>query len=254
MARINLLPWRAERRKQREREFYMMLLATAVAAVFIFFCASWWMSQRIDNQGERNAYLEKEIKKLDEQIETIKNLERVRSQLLARKEIIEDLQSNRSQMVHLFDQMSKTVPEGLRLTSLTQTGDKLTFEGVAESSTRVATYMRSLEASPQLGRADLAKIESREGEKGVDSKMPYVFQLSVTTKKNTESNQTAAVEGEAAAAETPADGAANKPVDLGAQLESASTKLMAKPDATGKSPATEAKPAPETAPTKEKKP
>lgn len=255
MARINLLPWRAERRKQREREFYMMLLATAVAAVFIFFCASWWMGQRIDNQGERNAYLEKEITKLDEQIETIKNLERVRSQLLARKEIIEDLQSNRSQMVHLFDQMSKTVPEGLRLTSVSQAGDKLTFEGVAESSTRVATYMKSLEASPQLGRADLAKIESREGEKGVDTKMPYLFQLSVTTKKNTETDQavTAGTEGDAAAAATPADGAAAKPVDLGAQLESASTQLMAKPDAAGQ-PVPDAKPAPETAPNKEKKP
>lgn len=254
MARINLLPWRAERRKQREREFYMMLLATAVAAVFLFLCASWWMGQRIDNQGERNTYLEKEIKKLDEQIETIKNLERVRSQLLARKEIIEDLQSNRSQMVHLFDQMSKTVPDGLRLTSLTQAGDKLTFEGVAESSTRVATYMRALEASPQLGRADLAKIESREGEKGVDPKMPYVFQLSVTTKKNTETAPAGADGVAQGTAGTSADGDdPKKPADLGAQLESAATQLTNKPDAASK-PAAGTKPAPEAAPDKEKKP
>ncbi|MGB0135086.1 PilN domain-containing protein, partial [Dokdonella sp.] len=242
MARINLLPWRAERRKQREREFYMMLLATAVVAVFLFLCASWWMGQRIDNQGQRNTYLEKQIKQLDEQIETIKNLERVRSQLLARKEIIEDLQSNRSQMVHLFDQMSKTVPEGLRLTSLKQAGDKLTLEGVAESSTRVATYMRSLEASPQLGRADLAKIESREGEAGVDPKMPYVFSLAVTTKKNAEAEQEGATDGDTPDAAATDEADAAKPVDLGAQLESAATQLTAKPDPADKA-AAEAKPA-----------
>ena len=166
MARINLLPWRAERRKQREREFYMMLAATAVSAVLVFMCASYWMGMRIDNQNERNSYLEQQIKLLEKDIEKIQNLEKVRSQLLARKEIIEDLQSNRSQMVHLFDQMSKSIPDGTRLTSLKQNGDRLTLEGVAESSTRVATYMRALENSPYLGKADLAKIESKEGAPG----------------------------------------------------------------------------------------
>ena len=131
MARINLLPWRAERRKQREREFYMMLAATAVSAVLVFMCASYWMGMRIDNQNERNTYLEQQIKLLEKDIEKIQNLEKVRSQLLARKEIIEDLQSNRSQMVHLFDQMSKSIPDGARLTSLKQNGDRLTLEGVA---------------------------------------------------------------------------------------------------------------------------
>ena len=238
MARINLLPWRAERRKQREREFYMMLVATAVAAVFVFFCASYWMGMRIDNQNQRNTYLAQQIKLLEKDIETIKNLEKVRSQLLARKEIIEDLQSNRSQMVHLFDQLSKTIPEGTRLTSLKQAGDKLTLEGVAESSTRVATYMRSLENSPFLGRADLAKIESKESAPGADAKMPYVFSLSVTTKKTTEAEATPAI-----ADGTPpgANADAAKPADLGAQLNDAASKLTAKP-------------APEQAPAEEKKP
>lgn len=228
MARINLLPWRAERRKQREREFYMMLVATAVAAVLVFFCASYWMSMRIDNQTERNNYLDAQIKLLDKDIETIKNLEKVRSQLLARKEIIEDLQSNRSQMVHLFDQLSRSIPDGTRLTSLKQAGDKLTLEGVAESSTRVATYMRSLENSPYLGKADLARIESKEGTAGVDPKMPYVFSLSVTTKKTTEAQADAPPgDGNLTADEAaPADKA--KPADLGAQLNNAATELASK--------------------------
>jgi type IV pilus assembly protein PilN len=239
MARINLLPWRAERRKQREREFYMMLAATAASAVLVVFCASYWMGMRIDNQNERNVYLDQQIKLLDKDIETIKNLEKVRSQLLARKEIIEDLQSNRSQMVHLFDQLSRTIPEGTRLTSLKQSGDSLTLEGVAESSTRVATYMRSLENSPYLGKADLAKIESKEGSPGVDPKMPYVFSLSVTTKKTTEAETAASATKAASVDGASAPGA--KPADLGAQLNDAAAKLTNKP-ASATAPAEEKKP------------
>ena len=243
MARINLLPWRAERRKQREREFYMMLGATAVSAVLVFMCASYWMGMRIDNQNERNSYLDQQIKLLEKDIEKIQNLEKVRSQLLARKEIIEDLQSNRSQMVHLFDQLSKSIPDGTRLTSLKQNGDKLTLEGVAESSTRVATYMRALENSPYLGKADLAKIESKEGAPGADAKMPYVFSLTVTTKKTAEAE--AQTSGAGTAASSAANGsdkaAAEKPADLGEQLNNAASKLTSKPPA-------------EQAPAEEKKP
>lgn len=228
MARINLLPWRTERRKQREREFYMMLGATAVASALVVFCASYWMGMRVDNQNERNTYLSGQIKLLDKDIETIKNLEKVRSQLLARKEIIEDLQSNRSQMVHLFDQLSRSIPDGTRLTSLKQAADRLTLEGVAESSTRVATYMRSLENSPFLGKADLAKIESKEGTQGVDPKMPYDFSLSVTTKKTTEAQTDAALANKNAPAESAATENTAKPADLGAQLDNAATKLTSK--------------------------
>ncbi len=227
MARINLLPWRAERRKQREREFYMMLGASALAAVLVFLAASYWMGQRIDNQNARNLYLEKEIKDLDEKIDRIKDLEKTRAQLLARKQIIEDLQSNRSQMVHLFDQLARTIPNGSRLTSLKQANDVLTLEGLAESSTRVATYMRNMEDSPQFGRADLAKIESQEGKPGVDRKMPYVFALSVKTRK---ADDEQADGNELPIPQAPDAAAAPKPAaDLGAQLEDAAGKLTAKP-------------------------
>jgi type IV pilus assembly protein PilN len=230
MARINLLPWRAERRKQREREFYMMLAASAVAAVLVVLGAAYWMGERIDNQTARNTYLEKQIKDLDQQIEKIKDLEKTRSQLLARKQIIEDLQSNRSQMVHLFDQLAKTIPEGARLTSLKQAGDTLTLEGVAESSTRVATYMRSIEGSQQFGRADLAKIESKEGAPGADRKMPYVFSLSVKLRKaDDQKNEMPVPNGAAEAATAEVSVTAAKPADPGGQLNDATGKLATKP-------------------------
>jgi type IV pilus assembly protein PilN len=183
MARINLLPWRTDRRKQREREFYMMLAASAVAALIAVGAAYGWMSARIDNQNQRNTYLTNEIKALDKQIEEINELDKTKSQLLTRKQIIEQLQSNRSQMVHLFDEMVKTIPDGVRLTTMKQAGDILTLEGVAESNARVASYMRNIDNSPWMGRTDLRKIENKTGSKDVDKKAPYVFSLDVKLRK-----------------------------------------------------------------------
>jgi type IV pilus assembly protein PilN len=244
MARINLLPWRTERRKQREREFYMMLIASAVGAAVVLLALIGWMGARIDTQQERNTYLTNEIKSLDKQIEEIKELDKTRSQLLTRKQIIEQLQSNRSQMVHLFDEMVRTIPDGVRLTSMKQAGDTLTLEGVAESNARVASYMRNIDNSPWMGKTDLRKIENKAGTKDVDKKAPYVFSLDVKLRKpeDAQNSEKSVAEGgaadnaatganpEASATSTnqPA-GADNKKPDLGAQLNDAASKLTKAP-------------------------
>lgn len=188
MAHINLLPWRAERRKQREREFYGQLALAFVAGLVVVFAWVFWMGQRIDNQHARNDYLKGQIKQVDAKIAQIKDLEKVRSQLLARKEIIEQLQSNRSQMVHLFDEMVKTIPDSARLTSMTQKGEHLALDGVAESNASVAKYMRQLEASPWLGHADLKKtVNHHDG-----TRTPYSFGLDLTLSKPTDEEREAA--------------------------------------------------------------
>lgn len=179
MAHINLLPWRAERRKQREREFFMQLGAAFVAAVLFVLLWVGWMGQRIDNQNDRNAYLQGEIKQLDERIAKIKDLEKVRERLLARKKIIEELQANRSQMVHLFDELVKTIPSSARLTTLKQSGEAMSLDGVAQSNASVAEYMRNIESSPWMGHADLRKTENTHG----DQRMPYTFGLDVALAK-----------------------------------------------------------------------
>ena len=183
MANINLLPWRAERRKQREREFYMMLAMAAAGAVAAFLLAMLWMNTLISSQEADNAYMQKEIKALDKKIEEIEELDKRRSQLLTRKEIIEQLQSNRSQMVHLFDEMVKTIPDGTRLSTMKQAGEVLTLEGGAESNSRVASYMRNIDNSPWMGRSDLRKIENMAGTKDVDKKLPYQFSLEMKLRK-----------------------------------------------------------------------
>jgi len=175
MAKINLLPWRAERRREREREFYMMLGAAALAAVAILGIWWYWMGLRLDNQDGRNAYLHSEIKLLDGQLAEIKELDKTKSKLLARKQIIEQLQASRAQMVHLFDELVRTIPDSVRLGSLRQTGDILTLQGVAQSNASVANYMRNLDNSKWLTHSDLIKTEI----KGGDKRNRYEFGLNV---------------------------------------------------------------------------
>ena len=175
MAKINLLPWRTERRKLREREFYMMLGGAAIAAVLAVFLWVFWMNERLDNQDSRNAYMKDQIHQLDDKLTEIKRLEETKSKLLARKQIIEQLQANRSQMVHLFDELVKTIPDGVRLTSMKQNGDTLTLAGVAQSNASVATYMRNLDKSSWLKRSDLQQTQA----KGNDKRDRFEFGLTV---------------------------------------------------------------------------
>jgi len=175
MAKINLLPWRTERRKLREREFYMMLGAAAVVAVLAVFVWVWWMNARLDNQDARNAYMKDQIHQLDDKLTEIKRLEETKSKLLARKQIIEQLQANRSQMVHLFNELVKTIPDGVRLNTMKQNGDTLTLTGVAQSNASVATYMRNLDNSQWLKRSDLQQTIA----KGNDKRDRFEFGLTV---------------------------------------------------------------------------
>lgn len=175
MARINLLPWRAERRKLRQKEFLTMVGLAVVAAIAIAFLISSYYGAQITGQGERNDYLREQIKQVDKQIAEIKSLDEKKSRLLARKAVIEQLQANRSKMVHLFDSLVRTIPDGVVLTSVKQTGDKLTLQGRSQSNARVSTYMRSLEGAGWMTKPELSIIEARSG----DNNLPYVFTLTV---------------------------------------------------------------------------
>ncbi|MFD0739203.1 PilN domain-containing protein [Lysobacter koreensis] len=175
MARINLLPWRAERRKQRQKEFVTMLGLAAIAAVVLSFMIISYYSSQISGQNERNTFLRDQITQLDQQITEIEELDKKKAKLLARKEVIEQLQANRSQMVHLFDSLVRTIPDGVVLTSIKQDDTILTLEGRSQSNARVSTYMRSLEGSGWMTNPDLSIIEA----KGTDKGLPYEFKLQV---------------------------------------------------------------------------
>ncbi|MBL4772790.1 MAG: PilN domain-containing protein [Alcanivoracaceae bacterium] len=147
MVKINLLPWREERRQQLTKEFYVLLGIGGSIAVAIVASIFYVYSQNIDFQKSRNAKIEAEIVKLDAQIKEIEGLEELRDNLLARKKVIEELQANRTQMVHLFDEMVKTIPNGVFLQNIKQNGTTISLEGYAQSHSRVSAYMRKLEKS-----------------------------------------------------------------------------------------------------------
>jgi type IV pilus assembly protein PilN len=169
MTRINLLPWRELLRKEREREFYSIAGGAAVFMLLVLVYVHFHMTGVIETQNGRNAFLDQEIKKVEDQITEIKSLEAEKSQLLARMKVIEELQGQRPQMVHLFDEIVKAIPDGLYLTSIKQTGTAVTIEGVAQSNARVSAFMRNIDASHWLAEPRLNVIEalnSKDGEKG----------------------------------------------------------------------------------------
>ena len=147
MVKINLLPWREERRQQLTKEYYILLGIGGAIAAAIVGAVFWLYSQSIDSQNKRNTRIEAEIAIVEEQIKEIKDLEKTRDDLLARKKVIEELQANRTQMVHLFDEMVKTIPNGVFLQNIKQTGNTISLEGYAQSHSRVSAYMRKLEKS-----------------------------------------------------------------------------------------------------------
>ncbi len=175
MARINLLPWRAERRRLRQKEFMAMLGVSALAAAVIAFLIVGFYKGQIKGQNERNAFLKDQITQVDAKIKEIEELDKKKAKLLARKEVIEQLQANRSQMVHLFDSLVRTIPDGVTLTALKQEGDVLTLTGRSQSNARVSSYMRNLEGSGWMTNPDLSVIEAKGDNKG----LPYEFNLQV---------------------------------------------------------------------------
>src|ERR1700687_191488 len=159
MPRINLLPWREQDRKVRRREFLVAAGAAVFASVILIIVGKLVYASWTDAQIEKNNLLKKEIVKLDAQIADIQDLENRKQRLVARMEIIEKLQRKRPEIVHQFDEVVKTVPEGVYMTAGKQTGNKLEIHGVAQSSTRVSTFMRNIDSSVWMDNPVLKVVE-----------------------------------------------------------------------------------------------
>ena len=163
MPRINLLPWREQQRKERKLAFFVSLGGAAIGALVVAFACYLLFKSMIGSQEQRNDRLRVEIKTVDRQIEEINDLETQKQRFIARMQVIEKLQRSRSEVVHLFDEVAKTMPDGTYLTAFTQDGKKLKFEGVAQSSTRVSTFMRSISGSQWMKDPELEVVESKPG-------------------------------------------------------------------------------------------
>ena len=162
MPSINLLPWREAERLKRQRDFGMAMGAAVVAAIAVVMLSMLAYSQMISAQNLRNDRLKAEIVELEKSIAEIDGLEQQKERLLARMEIIEELQKSRPEIVHLFDELARQLPEGVYLTGMKQTGARVEIRGVAQSSTRVSALMRQIDASEWLGDPEVERVETKQ--------------------------------------------------------------------------------------------
>jgi type IV pilus assembly protein PilN len=160
MPRINLLPHREQERKRRRREFGGFAIGALIAGALVAGGTKLVYTTWISEQNDKNNLLKKEIVKLDAEIADIQDLENRKQRLVARMEIIDKLQRKRPEIVHQFDELVHTVPDGVYLTSIKQNGNKLELKGVAQSSTRVSTFMRNIDSSVWMDNPELQVVET----------------------------------------------------------------------------------------------
>jgi type IV pilus assembly protein PilN len=177
MARINLLPWREEQRRDRQRHFLSTLLMTAILGVVLVFFAGTVFDQKIKHQQVRNELVRKEIHKLEIQIKRINELERTRARLISRKQVIERLQASRSVTVELLDKLAKSIPVGVTLTAIRQQGPTLALEGNSQSNARVSAYLRELERNDLFLNPQLNFVKSAPNPDTATE--PYQFSIKV---------------------------------------------------------------------------
>ena len=175
MPSINLLPWREAERKKRQRDFGVALGGAVIVAIAVVMLTLLAYSQMISGQQARNDRLTTEIKILDESIAEIEGLERQKERLLARMEIIEELQKSRPEIVHLFDELVRQLPEGVYLTGMKQTGSRVEIRGIAQSSTRVSALMRQIDSSEWMGDPEVERVETTQS--GASRQSEFVVYL-----------------------------------------------------------------------------
>ena len=181
MPRINLLPWREQQRRERKLAFLVALGGATLAALAATFAGYLMFNSAISSQQARNDRLRSEIKVLDAQIQEINNLESQKQRFISRMQVIDKLQRSRSEVVHLFDEVTNLVPDGIYLTAFKQTNRRVKFEGVAQSSTRVSTFMRNIAGSQWLKDAELEVIESKKGVTVGNSFVLYADQVTTAS-------------------------------------------------------------------------
>jgi type IV pilus assembly protein PilN len=177
MARINLLPWRQELRRERQRQFMMSVLMTSILSVVLVFLIGVAFDQRIQHQEERNNTLQTEINSLQVRINRIQQLEQTRERLLSRKRIIEELQASRSLTVELLDKLAKSIPVGITLNAVRQQGMKIDLTGWSQSNARVSAYLQSLDENDLFLQPDLGVV--RTATRPNSPVEPYEFSIGV---------------------------------------------------------------------------
>lgn len=160
MANINLLPWREERRQELKKEFLTVLGMVIAIAVLILLVSNRVVNAAIEHQTSRNGYLQSNITELNKQVKEIADIEKKRAELIERMRVIQDLQGTRPLITRVFDELVRTLPDGVFFDSLTRTDRRIEIRGIAESNTRVSSLMRQLENSEWFESPNLTGVEA----------------------------------------------------------------------------------------------
>lgn len=190
MPHINLLPWREEERRQRNKDFGITCFVFAVLALIAIGGVHYWFTQQIELQDQRNKYIRDHIAELDKKIDAIKELDAERERLEARMTIIEELQSSRPEIVHLFDELVSTLPEGIFYKKITQKGRSLTMTGVAQSNARVSSLMRNIESSDWMKNPKLREIKREQKKSSEQETLRLSNFILVTSQKEPKAEAT----------------------------------------------------------------
>ena len=177
MARINLLPWREEARRERQRRFMYSLMGTLVLGAVLVLLVGMFFDQQISNQEARNQRIQVEIQRLEQRIARISQLEKTRDRLVSRKQVIESLQASRSLTVELLDKLAKTIPVGVTLTNVRQQGTNLTLLGTSQSNARVSAYLQALESMDLFDKPELQYV--RASQRPISRYETYEFAIRV---------------------------------------------------------------------------
>jgi type IV pilus assembly protein PilN len=160
MSNINLRPWRDERRKERQQQYIIVLVFVVVAAAAAMFAWNQQVSGLISDQRQRNAFLNQEIKAQESRIAEIKDLQIQRTKLIDRMTVIQRLQGDRPIIVRIFDELARTLPNGVYFESLSRTGDVIAIKGVADKPNSISDLLRNLDKSIWFKDAFLSNINA----------------------------------------------------------------------------------------------
>ncbi len=161
MANINLLPWREERRQELKQAFLVVLGVVAAFGVVLVVLADMAVSNAIDGQNGRNQYLQKQIGELELQVKEIRELEKKKQELLDRMKVIQELQGNRPIIVRIFDEMVRSLPDGVFYNELSRSNDAIKLVGIAESNNRISSLMRKVDKSEWFDDPNLTAVTAK---------------------------------------------------------------------------------------------
>jgi len=179
--RINLLPWREMRRKEQDRQLLTIAVGAWILMGVIIFYAHVHVTSLIENQNKRNEFLNQEIAKVEKEIKEIAEIKKQRADLIARMNVIYQLQGDRTQVVHIFDELVRKLPDGVYFTTLKDTGSSISLQGVAQSNARVSALMRNLAASDWFADPELEIIRVKS--EGGDRVSEFSLKVKLVAKK-----------------------------------------------------------------------